>query len=182
MGVVAAEQALWSAALSGDEDAFVSIYELHADRIVTYCLRRGASPHDAQDVVAETFLQLWRQRERITFDSSRGLLPWLFTVAGRALRRTTQPSLVVATTGLQQDVAEEILTREGQRRMKDVLADLEAPDRDLATALWVQGRTSSDVAAELGIAPGTVRWRASRLRTRLQAAWIEAGGAAGEFP
>ena len=182
MGERESEHTLWQAAEAGDADAFVAIYELHADRIFSFLLRRGASQSDAQDVVAETFLQLWRQRERIEFDESRGLLPWLFTVAGRVLRRNSIPSLVLTTPDAYEDVAGEVLVREGQRRIHVLLADLDPTDRELATALWVHGRTSSDVAEELGIAAGTVRWRASRLRRRLQEAWIQAGGAAGEFP
>lgn len=61
MGDNSEEHILWQAVLRADENASARIYEMHADLIYAFCLRRGASVPDAQDVVAETFLQLWRQ-------------------------------------------------------------------------------------------------------------------------
>ncbi len=176
MGDQSQEQGLWASVLGGDEDAFAALYELHADRVYAYCVRRGAVEADACDVVAEVFLQLWRQRERIEFDSARGLLPWLFTVAGRLLRRAVRAPAPIVTGPHEPDVALTVLAREQQSRMWRLLAELDPVDRQLAIDLWVHEYTSSHIARSQGVAAGTVRWRAHRLRRRLQQAWMASGG------
>ena len=63
-------------------DAFRRIYETHYRAVAAYAGRR-ASPHDAEDVVAETFLIAWRRLEDIPPESLT--LPWLYVVARRVL-------------------------------------------------------------------------------------------------
>lgn len=180
MGDCSEEYNLWQATLLADEDAFAELYNLHADRIYAFCRRRGASELDGQDVVAETFLQLWRQRARIEFDLERGLLPWLFTVAGRLLQRITPPAIPAAVAADIPDPALLVVDREEQGRIRALLDGLDPADRALAVDLWVNGLNSAEVAARAGVAPGTVRWRAHRLRARLRRAWMSSADESGD--
>jgi hypothetical protein len=49
------------------------MFRAHHDAVLAYALRR-AHPHDARDVVAETFLVAWR---RLGEARSESRLPWL---------------------------------------------------------------------------------------------------------
>jgi RNA polymerase sigma-70 factor (ECF subfamily) len=63
------------------EELIRKLYRAHADRVLGYALRRGASRPDAEDVVIETFLTCWR---RLGEAKDPGL-PWLFGIARRVL-------------------------------------------------------------------------------------------------
>jgi RNA polymerase sigma-70 factor (ECF subfamily) len=74
---------------AGEEDAFQELMSLYKDSVYAF-LRRFLSRTDLiEDVFQETFLQVFVSRD--TFDVSRPLRPWLFTIAANkakdALRR-----------------------------------------------------------------------------------------------
>jgi RNA polymerase sigma factor (sigma-70 family) len=59
------------------------LYRDHGREITGYALRRAASPEDAADVVAETFLVAWRRLGEVPVDEEARL--WLYGVARRVL-------------------------------------------------------------------------------------------------
>jgi Sigma-70 region 2 len=58
---------------------FERLYLAHVDRAHRYALRRA--PHDAEEIVSETFLIAWRRSADVPSDA----LPWLLGVARRVL-------------------------------------------------------------------------------------------------
>src|SRR5512146_7694 len=74
---------------AGDEGAFQELVSQYKDSVYAF-LRRFLNNRDlVDDVFQETFLQLYASRD--TFDLSKPLRPWLFTIAANkakdALRR-----------------------------------------------------------------------------------------------
>ncbi|MGV3766826.1 MAG: RNA polymerase sigma factor [Chitinophagaceae bacterium] len=63
---------------SGDNDAFAVMYHKYYDRVL-YFLRRYVAEWDAQDLAADTFLQLWRKKE--DFYKETDLARFLFVTA-----------------------------------------------------------------------------------------------------
>src|SRR6201991_2001869 len=66
---------------SGGRERFVSLYEAHGGAVLAYARRRVAAD-EAEDVLAETFLVVWRRRREVPPDA----LPWLYAVAGNVVR------------------------------------------------------------------------------------------------
>ncbi len=63
---------------------FRQIYEANYDEVWRYCLRRAATPEEAEDALHETFLVAWRRLDIVPKgDEAR---PWLFGVARNQLR------------------------------------------------------------------------------------------------
>ena len=62
---------------------FRAIYEATYPRILSYALRRSATPEDAADLVAETFLTAWRRFDELPAGDETVL--WLYGVAHRQL-------------------------------------------------------------------------------------------------
>src|SRR4051812_23970943 len=62
-------------------ERFQALYDAHAGAVLAFA-RRRAGPDEAEDVLAETFLVVWRRRERVPADA----LPWLYAVAGNVVR------------------------------------------------------------------------------------------------
>jgi len=85
MSTITDEAVLWSRARSGDGRAFAAVFDAHRDRTFRHVLRLVASAHDAEDVVAGTFFELWRRRDTVpVVDGS--VLPWLLVTAGNLAR------------------------------------------------------------------------------------------------
>src|SRR3954452_13534625 len=67
---------------SGEQERFIALYAAHAGAVLAYARRRVA-PDEAEDVLAETFLVVWRRRDDVPADDA---LPWLYAVAGNVVR------------------------------------------------------------------------------------------------
>ena len=70
--------------LEGDESAFRQLVERHHRELFQFVFRFTHSTAAADDVVQDTFLQLHLAGQ--TFDPSRRLKPWLFTIAANKAR------------------------------------------------------------------------------------------------
>jgi RNA polymerase sigma-70 factor (ECF subfamily) len=65
------------------EGTLARLFTDHHPQILAYAIRRGASPPDAEDVVADTFTVVWR---RIRDLPAREVeLAWLYGIAARVL-------------------------------------------------------------------------------------------------
>ena len=49
----------------GNSDAFDSIYAIYAPRLLAYCRRQVGCEEEAEDLVQEVFVALWRNRENV---------------------------------------------------------------------------------------------------------------------
>jgi RNA polymerase sigma-70 factor (ECF subfamily) len=56
------DEPLWRRSLDGDGDAFGRLFDRHRARVYRHACRLTATRHDAEDVVASAFLELWRRR------------------------------------------------------------------------------------------------------------------------
>ncbi|HZR54173.1 MAG TPA: RNA polymerase sigma factor [Streptosporangiaceae bacterium] len=170
-----------------EPEQFTMLFRRHAPHIQRYVARR-LGPDAADDIVAETFLLAFRQRDR--YDQSRpDARPWLYGIAtnliGRHRRAEIRLYRALARTGAD-PVAEPFTDRVDDRvsanttarRLATALARLSAEYRDtLLLVVW--GDLSYDeAAAALGVPVGTVRSRLSRARSRLRRTLGEANPAA----
>jgi RNA polymerase sigma factor (sigma-70 family) len=156
---------------------FAELFRRHAPDLQRYVTRR-LGPGPADDIVAETFLVAFRQRDG--YDTSRAdARPWLYGIAshliGRHRRAEIRGYRLLARTGAdpvtapftdQVDAA--VSAGAARRPLADALARLPAGQRD-ALLLIAWGDLSYVQAAQaLGVPVGTVRSRVSRARGRLR--------------
>lgn len=175
MTSIADETALWSRARSGDGRAFAALFDAHRDRAFRHALRLVASAHDAEDVVAAAFFELWRKRDGVPIvDGS--VLPWLLATttnlarnSGRGLRRYRA---AIDRLPRSQDLADPAETAEERIAREELLTAVRAlgePDATLVLLTSLEGLTPAEAAAALGLSPGAARVRLHRARKRLQA-------------
>lgn len=160
-----------------DPEAFAEIFRRHAPDIKRYVTRRlGSQP--AEDVVAETFLAAFRQRERydLTRTSAR---PWLYGIAtnlmGRHARQEVRQLRAFERSGV--DPVTASFTDQVDRQ---VTAEAFGPQLARALAAMPQGRRGAlllvawgdlsyaEVAQALDVRIGTVRSRINRARAQLR--------------
>jgi RNA polymerase sigma-70 factor (family 1) len=53
---------------SDDDFAFTAIYQRYWERLFTAACRKLASPHEAEEIVQDIFLDLWRRRDSIAIN------------------------------------------------------------------------------------------------------------------
>lgn len=159
-------------------DALERLYERHADRLLSFFVRRTADPQIAADLWAETFAQIVagdrRRRRGPTGDAERDAA-LLYTVAHRQLalyyRRGYAEQRAMDRLGLERPElgADPAAHLESRCELEDLRRDVgRAVDRippGLRAAIRlriVDGRSYAEVARDLAISEPAARARVSR--------------------
>jgi RNA polymerase sigma-70 factor, ECF subfamily len=150
---------------------FEVLYERHYGQVLAYAQRR-VPPSEAEDVVADTFLVLWRQRDQVP-DST---LPWLYGVARHVIanrrraarRRDALDSRVEVeestTPNSALDPADEVAERDG---VLAALSSLRPADAELLMLVAWEELDPAQAAASLGCTRTAFAIRLHRARRRL---------------
>jgi RNA polymerase sigma-70 factor (ECF subfamily) len=169
---------------AGDEGAFQELVSQYKDSVYAF-LRRFLNDRDlVDDVFQETFMQLYVSRD--TYDQSKPLRPWLFTIAANkardALRRrqrvdaTNLGSLFDSDEHSIDDVLntldydehmpyDDLIREETAAQVKRVIARMPAKLREILILAYFHKFPYAEIAGILGIPVGTVK---SRLHVAVQ--------------
>jgi RNA polymerase sigma factor (sigma-70 family) len=164
-------------ARAGDADAFGELFDSCAKAVYNHAFRLVGDWSAAEDVMAQTFLEAWRSRERIA-SGGGSLRPWLLGIATnlarghrRASRRQVAALLRMAPPPDTPDFSDEVTGRlDDADRIAALHQSLHRlhPDEFEVLALCAWSDLSYAEAAEaLGVPVGTVRSRLSRARAKL---------------
>jgi RNA polymerase sigma factor (sigma-70 family) len=150
---------------------FVALYEAHAGAVLAYA-RRRVGEHEAEDVLAETFLVVWRRHARIPDDA----LPWLYAVAGNVIRNRRRAErrreALVARMAAQPSFGDA-----PDPRLQEALAALKPLDREALLLTAWEGLEPARAARAAGCSRATFNVRLHRARKRLAQALAEIEGA-----
>ncbi|GGO32045.1 siderophore-interacting protein [Micromonospora parathelypteridis] len=173
------ESSLRARVRAGDPGAFAELFDHYARSVYNHAFRLTADWAAAEDVMAATYLQAWRSRERVS-EEGGSLRPWLLGIATNEARNHTRSNRRyrrVAAALLAADVtlpdhADEVAGRlDDSRRIAaaiDALTRLRRPEREVLTLCLWEGLDYESAAEALGVPVGTVRSRLSRARARLR--------------
>jgi RNA polymerase sigma-70 factor, ECF subfamily len=157
--------------LPTDADAAVrQLYSRHAQALRSYVLRFCPDRASADDIVQETFIRAWRHLPQLITDD-RPVRPWLFRVARNLLidaDRAARSRPVTVPAQPAEDATpdsglDQVLDRE---LVSGALQHLSPAHRTVLVETFYHGGTTTTVARQLGIPPGTAR---SRLHYALRA-------------
>jgi RNA polymerase sigma-70 factor (ECF subfamily) len=164
-------QALLQRLTGGDAAALGEFYDLYAGLVNGLALRILRNSAEAEDVVQEVFVQVWRQAAR--YDPSRGSAEaWLCTIArSRALDRLRRQASRREESG---ETVPASASRPERPRTEEALAVRKAlesltPDQRAALELaYYEGLTQTEIADRLGQPLGTVKTRMRTAMIRLR--------------
>ncbi len=175
------EHELIERARSGDEDAFAELVARHADRVYGALRRFGLSAGEADEVSQEVFLRAWRSLAR--FQERAQLSTWLYRIAfNEAERRLSRHGPPTAAPGPdQEDLVAAIpdapqlgpepqaLDREFEAILERALAQLPSEWRAAVVLRDIEGLSTKEAAAVVGVRQMALKSRLHRGRTQLRA-------------
>jgi RNA polymerase sigma-70 factor (ECF subfamily) len=155
---------------------FEDFFRLHEARVGRYLVQITRDRALADDLLQETFLAAFRDRERIP-PAGRAQTAWILGVAHhralhalRGMRRGREAFASLTVTRRRSAPASDAFA------MRDLLIRTLAPlDRSIVLLCLVHGYTSDEAADIVGLRPDGVRQRLSRSRVKLEHALKEAG-------
>lgn len=159
--------------MSSAESRFIELYDRYRRRVANYCGRRVAADK-VDDVVAETFMAVWRRIDDVPEGDSA--LSWLYGVAykvvghqWRSSSRRVKLNERLTSMGRTPVVLtdEIVLIREENRVALEAVKTLRSIDREILMLAGWEELPHGDIAAILGISIDAVRHRLQKARQRL---------------
>jgi RNA polymerase sigma factor (sigma-70 family) len=169
-----------------DDRALALLYDATASRVFGLVSRMVHDAGTAEEVVEDTYWQVWRQSER--FDAARGRpLTWLLAMArSRAIdamrRRERRAHLPLDDDELAALCDEDgagppdlLAATRGQHLLHGALASLEAQPRQLIALAFFRGLTHEEIATCTQLPLGTVKSQIRRSLLALRQRLAQAG-------
>ncbi len=165
----------------GDAAAFEFLYQLHSRRVYALCLRMVGNPSDAEDLMQEAFLQLFRKIG--TFRGESAFSTWLHrmtvnvvlmrlrkkSLPAASLEETTEPD--EETGGPRKDIGAPDLRLSGavdRVNLERSIEKLPPGYRTVFVLHDVQGYEHNEIAGIMGCSVGNSKSQLHKARTRLR--------------
>src|SRR5271170_2666714 len=168
-------------AQAGDSAAFDFLYQLHSRRVYALCLRMVNNPADAEDLMQEAFLQLFRKIA--TFRGESAFSTWLHrmtvNVVLMRLRKKSLPATSLdevtdpedESSGPRKDIGAPDLRLSGavdRVNLERSIDKLPPGYRTVFTLHDVQGYEHNEIAEIMGCSVGNSKSQLHKARTRLR--------------
>lgn len=158
-----------------DADAFQGLYREQASRVFSLCLRLTGDRVRAEELAQDVFVRVWEKRWLVPRDGD--LTGWLTRVtmrvalnAFRGDRRRLERVEPVEEPSAVERIS--LRTPAAIRRMDLATATARLPAKARAVYVLheIEGFSHTEIAAQLGVAPGTVRAQLHRARQLMREA------------
>lgn len=163
---------------SNQQQSWSRFAKLYTPLLYLWARQLGLHEQDAADLVQDVFVRLIKKMPEFRHDGRGSFRNWLYTVLLNihrdGLRRRDLPTV----TGAVPEIAAKAETHpleEAEYRDYLVGRALQLMQSEFSTSTWkacwehvVNGRPATEVATELGIAPGSVYVAKSRVLNRLR--------------
>jgi RNA polymerase sigma-70 factor, ECF subfamily len=155
--------------------AMAWLYEKYAEFIYSVSLRILRDPEEAEDVLQEVFLRIWRNPDQLKIGKS--LMPWIAVVSRNSSidiirKRRSSESIEGVILASPYDTALETEQNLICKKVRALIDELPLERRTLLEMAYFSGMTHSEIADRTGSPLGTVKTRIrdalKRLRKDLQ--------------
>jgi RNA polymerase sigma-70 factor, ECF subfamily len=166
----------WADRASQEPPDFETLYQRHSREVWALAYARWMNADTALDITQEAFLRLWKKQEE--GENIVNPRAWLLRVARNlaedhaksAFRRngTHPPQTMNGVQSRGQSPLESLEKQETHAQVRELLAELSKPDREILTLRYALEYNTDQIAELLGINATAVHMRLSRARHRLE--------------
>jgi RNA polymerase sigma-70 factor (ECF subfamily) len=160
----------------GDRRALHELFDRHEAWVATRLRYRHADPLIREEVVQDTFVEVWRSAGRYHGDGE--VAAWIWGIAIRKLLHATRPRkplldrLLTQRSGEVLSAEEQLLTGIEHGNVGTAMSHLSPELRAVLQATVLDGLSCREAGLLLGIPTGTVKTRMMRARQELRQALL----------
>ncbi len=154
-----------------DQSAFSALFEQHATKLKAFAMKCGANDADADEILQECLLTVWRKAHTFNPQVASGST-WLYTIIRNKridFLRKEKPDQVVSDDLWPEPSGEELHTEVesdlNAKVVRTLIEGLPLEQRQIVYQVYFEGKSHSEIAAELDVPLGTVK---SRLRLAMK--------------
>lgn len=139
-----------------EEQQFDSFYESNAGALRNYLYYKFGDEAQADDVVQESFIRLWKNCAKVTLETARGFLFKVATNLSTSLKRSEKVHLKYAERAVKSDKDQEtpeylILEKEFMDKLTTAIAQLPDKQREVFLMSRVEKKTYKEIAEISGV-------------------------------
>jgi RNA polymerase sigma-70 factor (ECF subfamily) len=149
---------------AGDHRAFSALYDRTAAKLYGICLRLLGSEAEAQDVMQEAYVTVWRKADR--YDPSKASpITWLAVLArNKAIDRLRRSSISTEDLSAAADVEDEspsafkiVARADDELRLRKCMEELDSRAGSLIRAAFLDGASYPELAERDNVPLGTMK-------------------------
>jgi RNA polymerase sigma-70 factor (ECF subfamily) len=179
------DEALISRIASGDKLAMQVLFARHHVRVFRFVLRLVRNEANAEDLISEVFLDVWRQAGK--FEGRSSVSTWMLSIARfkalSSLRKKSEGELDDETAQSIEDDADDpevaVQKKDKAQALRECLQSLSPEHREIVDLVYYHEKSVEEASEILGIPENTVKTRLfyarKRLSELLKAAGIDRG-------
>jgi RNA polymerase sigma-70 factor (family 1) len=145
----------------GDVAAFDSLFEVYSPKLYGFALKYFKNETDAEELVQEVFVKVWENHQSLKSELS--FKSYLFTIALNLIRKyfNKKATSLRYLESLQNDpeFSYQLTTDDYEttlRQIYSIIDQMPERRREIFMKSKMEGKSSKEVASELGISAGTV--------------------------
>lgn len=162
---------------NADRDAFAELFQHFAPRVKAYMRRLGAEEAEAEELMQEAMIMVWRRAAR--YDPTvAAVSTWVFTIARNkridGLRKTAKLEIDPHDPTFHPEVErpDEVVDQQlHAERMRAAIAELPEEQIEALRLAYYEGLSQSEIAERLSTPLGTVKSRIRLALKRLRVSW-----------
>jgi len=157
----------------GNSLAFNCLYERYGQRLYAYALRLTENPAQAEDILQECMLIVWRKSA--TYRGEGSAKAWLLSIIRNKCMQLFRQKPTESIEGSDLDFADEAISMEKdlsqqdeRSRVREALQRLSPEHREVLELVFYQGLNQKEIAQVCRCPLGTVKSRLSYARQQLR--------------
>ena len=165
----------------GDVKAFEQIISTYSGYVISIVNRRSGgllSAEDAEEIAADTFAALWKERGKI--DPQKPLMPYLAAISGNAaISRLRVLKLNLSIEDVDEPASDDFVTEiESKEAMREILSSLDKltdKQREIFIRFYFYGESINEISELMKISSSDVRTTLHRTREKVKSILTERG-------
>ena len=166
------QQTQWMIAVRDNRDrsAFSALFDHFAPRLKGFIIRSGASAHQAEEIVQDVMLTVWRKAAQ--FDPHRAQVSaWIYQIArNRQIdlarkENRPMPEELKEEPGAAPDASQILGLEQESTQLRRALSGLKIEQREIIEQAYIGELTHKEISAQTGLPLGTIK---SRIRLGLE--------------